>query len=311
MTDASDDATSMRCVRLDEATLIAFLHTLLQMDEVVRAVADETSTFEPSSLDFNSIQNEIRNAFLSPSERISTENRQVITEVIRSFREKCAILSRRREAGKLLLIYICNFHFLSHLLLNYICKLHWAGSSGSKNLLRGEDFLVCTAYTSNYTIGTLCAPINESYCRKHGYRWVLDGEHTYDSMMSVIMPRANCSWYKILLLLRLMEKALSDRDKVKYIMWIDSDAMIVDDTITLSSIVEECQHVELIISEDMNPSSHVNAGIFLIRVCDWSLKFLQDVWTGTAGGSKFFTVFLLAIKLVHLYFPPLLTHTIF
>ena len=26
---------------------------------------------------------------------------------------------------KLLLIYICNFHVLSHLLLIYICKLHW------------------------------------------------------------------------------------------------------------------------------------------------------------------------------------------
>ena len=28
-------------------------------------------------------------------------------------------------SGKLLLIYICNFHVLSHLLLIYICKLHW------------------------------------------------------------------------------------------------------------------------------------------------------------------------------------------
>ena len=28
-------------------------------------------------------------------------------------------------AGKLLMIYTCNFHALSHLLLIYICKLHW------------------------------------------------------------------------------------------------------------------------------------------------------------------------------------------
>ena len=27
--------------------------------------------------------------------------------------------------GKFLLIYICNFHVLSHILLIYICKLHW------------------------------------------------------------------------------------------------------------------------------------------------------------------------------------------
>ena len=28
-------------------------------------------------------------------------------------------------SGKLLLIYICNFYFLSHLLLIYICNFHW------------------------------------------------------------------------------------------------------------------------------------------------------------------------------------------
>ena len=27
--------------------------------------------------------------------------------------------------GKLLMIYICNFHVLNHLLLIYMCKLHW------------------------------------------------------------------------------------------------------------------------------------------------------------------------------------------
>ena len=27
--------------------------------------------------------------------------------------------------GKLLLIYVCDFHVLNHLLLIYICKLHW------------------------------------------------------------------------------------------------------------------------------------------------------------------------------------------
>ena len=32
---------------------------------------------------------------------------------------------RNRVQGNSLLIYICNFHVLSHLLLIYICKLHW------------------------------------------------------------------------------------------------------------------------------------------------------------------------------------------
>ena len=32
---------------------------------------------------------------------------------------------RRPVTGKLLLIYLCNFHVLSNFLLIYICKLHW------------------------------------------------------------------------------------------------------------------------------------------------------------------------------------------
>ena len=36
----------------------------------------------------------------------------------------------RFAKGKSLLIYICNFHVLNHLLLIYICKLHWNLNSG-------------------------------------------------------------------------------------------------------------------------------------------------------------------------------------
>jgi hypothetical protein len=32
----------------------------------------------------------------------------------------------RKFSGKFLMIYICNFHVLNHLLLIYICKLHWS-----------------------------------------------------------------------------------------------------------------------------------------------------------------------------------------
>ena len=35
------------------------------------------------------------------------------------------LCSEQFERGKFLLIYICNFHVLSHLLLIYICQLHW------------------------------------------------------------------------------------------------------------------------------------------------------------------------------------------
>ena len=31
----------------------------------------------------------------------------------------------KEDEGKLILIYMCNFHVLTHLLLIYICKFHW------------------------------------------------------------------------------------------------------------------------------------------------------------------------------------------
>ena len=36
-----------------------------------------------------------------------------------------AVDAAAHSEGKLLIIYICNFHVLSHLLLIYMCKLHW------------------------------------------------------------------------------------------------------------------------------------------------------------------------------------------
>ena len=46
--------------------------------------------------------------------------------------------------GNFLLIYICNFHVLSHLLLIYICKLHWncLDESALKECLRETVLLL-------------------------------------------------------------------------------------------------------------------------------------------------------------------------
>ena len=46
----------------------------------------------------------------------------IVRQRLYNFKNK---LSDAGFEGKLLLIYICNFHVLSHLLLIYICKLHW------------------------------------------------------------------------------------------------------------------------------------------------------------------------------------------
>ena len=68
---------------------------------------------------------------LNSSAIVSSSNSSSVTNTrpfgcaddpLTSFEGETAI---NADLGELLLIYICNFHVLSHLLLIYICKLHW------------------------------------------------------------------------------------------------------------------------------------------------------------------------------------------
>ena len=70
-------------------------------------------------------------------------------------------------------------------------------------------------------------------------------------------------------------------------MWIDADAMIVNSDVSLSSIVNKAEYMDLIIGEDMNEASYINAGIFLLKVNPWSYELLVDCYKKT---EKYFTV---------------------
>ena len=65
-------------------------------------------------------------------------------------------------------------------------------------------------------------------------------------------------------------------------MMIDADAFFTNMNITLQSIVDMAREMhigtslDMIISEDCNG---LNAGVFMIRVSEWSLDFLNEVWS--------------------------------
>ena len=59
------------------------------------------------------------------SEFGSSSESEFTEETIRELDDLLLELNELIKLGKLLLIYICNFHVLSDLLLIYICKLHW------------------------------------------------------------------------------------------------------------------------------------------------------------------------------------------
>jgi len=143
----------------------------------------------------------------------------------------------------------------------------------------GESkILMCTAYSTNYAIGNFCNKINEAYALKFGYEFV-SIRKPLEQMIAQIYPKQHCTWYKIYLLLQLFQDLQSQQTQsIHYVMWIDADAFVVNHSINLHTIIQHSGERELIIAEDTHPGCLVNAGVFLLRVNEWSYKLLNDIW---------------------------------
>jgi hypothetical protein len=77
------------------------------------------------------------------------------------------------------------------------------------------------------------------------------------------------AWAKIKILLD--ELGRNDHD---WIFWIDTDALITNMDIELERFVDD--RYSLIITEDLND---LNAGVFMLKINDWSRKYMQDIWS--------------------------------
>lgn len=144
-------------------------------------------------------------------------------------------------------------------------------------------FMMLTAYSNDYPVGKLCEGVNRKYAARHGYKFVAHCLPT-DVMLDFIKPKAHCTWYKIRLITEMLEKEKS----IDYLMWIDADAVVVKPEKPLTDIVAFGEGQELIIGEDMSKSCLLNAGVFLVRNCEYSKKFFHDVWN-TKQFDKYYT----------------------
>ena len=147
---------------------------------------------------------------------------------------------------------------------------------------------VVTAFTSNYELGHLTSPANRAYAERHGY-----------AFHCRIRPPFNWhapgsrhpSWDKVAILLDLLDDAL-DRplaNSPTHILWVDADAVIVRQEVSLDDLWQGLPvSCELLIGEDIAPVCHVNAGVFVVRVSEWSRKLWREVWDADAG-ARFHT----------------------
>jgi hypothetical protein len=142
----------------------------------------------------------------------------------------------------------------------------------------GDGVLMVTAYSDDYSIGGLCEQVNRLYASKYNYHFHSD-VRSLGEITTEIAPKKHCTWYKIAVLRRLFADTELLRSKnIRYVMWIDADAIAVDHSISLGSIIDQAEGRDLIIAEDMNTGCLVNAGVFMLRTTHWSRNFLDEVW---------------------------------
>ncbi|KAG0231735.1 hypothetical protein BGX31_005370 [Mortierella sp. GBA43] len=84
------------------------------------------------------------------------------------------------------------------------------------------------------------------------------------------------AWAKAKILMEELE-----RDENDWIFWIDTDALITNLDILLERFLDN--RYSLLITEDLN---YLNAGVFFLRINDWSRKYMREVMSKMSQDSN-------------------------
>lgn len=125
---------------------------------------------------------------------------------------------------------------------------------------------ICTLVIGDEYSKTICQCTDTqiSYATKHSYDRITDTT-VYDSSRPI-------SWFKI----PLIQKYLSNYN---YILWMDADVMVTNQNVRIESFIEEMHEDSFfLIARDLN---NLNCGMFIIKNCEKSFEFLNDVWSRT------------------------------
>ena len=126
-----------------------------------------------------------------------------------------------------------------------------------------SDIAIVTAYTqeiyqySKYSIENI-----KYYCAKQKYKLYIFSKH--------ICKQINPCWYKIILIRKLLPK-------YKYLIWIDSDAIITNPTIRFETFIDNRN--ELFVCRDINHNrTPFNSGVMIFKNTLNVKHFLTIVW---------------------------------
>eukprot|EP00913_Durusdinium_trenchii_P028253 g26484.t4 len=116
----------------------------------------------------------------------------------------------------------------------------------------GKGLLLLTAYSRNYAPGKV-------YAERHGYDFECDVLPA-DEMLDAIAPRDAHTWYKVLMLRRAIAAG-----KHGFVVWIDADALVVDQEKPLEAFIAQAEGRDLIVQEDLSAECRINCGVMIFR----------------------------------------------
>ena len=151
-----------------------------------------------------------------------------------------------------------------------------------------ESLMACVAHVgNNQTSGVLLvsymnnkiaeygawnAAVNSHYAARMQYQYKMYFNHFQGIPNNV----SDVRWYKVLLVLSLMKAYSHEYD---YIVWLDSDLIMLDLNFDLLSVVNTSGNASIIASYDTKPENGImNSGLMIFKVSNWTINFLTFWW---------------------------------
>jgi len=141
--------------------------------------------------------------------------------------------------------------------------------SGFQKILRfisrskRKRICITTYYDSAFApIGELCYQSIKRYADLHGMDVLL---------MDNVLSDRPAPWKKILVIKELFARGY------EFVFWIDADAIFVDFTRSIESVIEAGKNLYLV-KHKIDTNDVPNSGVFLIRNTVWSHAFLDAIW---------------------------------
>jgi len=103
--------------------------------------------------------------------------------------------------------------------------------------------------------------INAAYCVKHGYE--------YKTTITNVLEGYGVSWGKLFAI-------KEEYDNYDYIFFLDSDAVIMNDEITIGNRIENMKGHILFSENGWNGGDLINAGALILKCSDSGKKFIDD-----------------------------------